>query len=65
MKESLSKGEFTFKPPEGIDRKYLHVKEIREPIFRRDINKTEAGVVIQADGLFEYAGQRINRQIQK
>ena len=65
MKDSLSKGEFTFKPPEGIDRKYLHVKEIREPIFKRDIHKTEAGVAIQPDGLFEYAGERIIGQIQK
>lgn len=54
MKESLSKGEFTYKPPEGIDRKYINVKDIHYPTFQMDRNKTEAGVKFDVDNLFAF-----------
>lgn len=44
MKESLANGEITFKRPEGIDRKYLTVKEQRNPVFKIDKNKVEGGI---------------------
>ena len=33
MKESINQGEVTYKAPEGIDRKYLSVKEEKAPEF--------------------------------
>ena len=52
MNESLANGEITFKRPEGIDRKYLTVKELRDPEFKIDKNKVEGGIQLQPDGLF-------------
>jgi hypothetical protein len=31
--------------PEGIDKRYLSIKEKQEPIFKKDMNKWEAGVI--------------------
>ena len=44
MKESLRNGEITFRAPEGIDRKYLTVKNVKEPNFKIDKNKVEGGI---------------------
>jgi len=52
MNESLSQGEFTYRAPEGIDRKYLSCKDVKEPVFKIDKNKVEGGIKLQTDGLF-------------
>ena len=38
MKDSLLKGEITFAQPEGIERRYLTVKEQKHADFVRDTN---------------------------
>jgi hypothetical protein len=52
MNESLSQGEFTYRAPEGIDRKYLSCKDVKQPVFKIDQNKVEGGIKLQTDGLF-------------
>ena len=44
MKDSLMRGELTYKRKEGIERKYLNVSDFKEPIFERNTNKIEANV---------------------
>lgn len=50
MQESLLKGEITFAKPEGIDRRYLSVKDSRHLQFVRNTDKPEANVVPEAGG---------------
>ena len=64
MRQSLAGGEITYKPPEGIDRKYMSVKDIHKPNYQRDHTKTEANVRVEKDGLFEWAEKKINKEIQ-
>ena len=47
MHDSLSAGEFTYKALEGIDRKYLSVKEERHPEFKIDKLKVEGNIALQ------------------
>ena len=52
MHESLLSGEVTYKAPEGIDRKYLTVKEIKEPSYKVNKGKVEGNIQVQDNGLF-------------
>jgi len=42
MKESLKRGEITFKKPEGIDRRYQSVKALPKVSYLRNPTKEEA-----------------------
>jgi hypothetical protein len=55
MHESLQRGEITFKRPEGIDRRYASVTALREPEFKRNIDKSEAGVKPELDSSIRFA----------
>ena len=55
MHESLQRGEYTFKQAEGIDRRYVSVRSQREPEFKRNTDKSEAGVKPEADGSVKFA----------
>ena len=46
MHESLLSGEVTYKAPEGIDRKYLTVKEIKEPSYKVNKGKVEGNIQV-------------------
>lgn len=58
MKESLMRGETTFAKPEGIDRKYLHIKNVKEALFTRNPNKTEAGISPEPHGTIRFAREK-------
>jgi hypothetical protein len=58
MKESLRRGETTFAKPEGIDRKYLHIKDLKHAIFTRNPNKTEAGISPEPKGTVRFESKR-------
>mmetsp|Transcript_14369 Transcript_14369/g.24464 ORF Transcript_14369/g.24464 Transcript_14369/m.24464 type:complete len:104 (+) Transcript_14369:898-1209(+) len=50
MKESIGKGEDTFRMAEGIDRKYLSIKDTKRAQFERNTDKPEASIVPEMDG---------------
>lgn len=60
MAASLKRGEMTFKPPEGIDKKYLTINNIRNPLFDRNPNKVDANIKPQPEGLI-----RLNSDLEK
>ena len=51
MKESLARGEITFAKREGMDRKYLTVKNIKTVDFVRKPDKTEGNIYPEEGGL--------------
>lgn len=55
MHESLQRGEITFKRPEGIDRRYASVRDLKEPEFSRNIDKSEAGVKPEPESSVRFA----------
>ena len=55
MKESLLRGEITFKKSEGIDRRYNSIKDVQKPLFTRVVDKPEAGVKPEADSSIVFA----------
>ena len=55
MHNSLLRGEVTFKRPEGIDRRYGYVKDVKTPIFTRNTNKAEAGIKLEPEGCVKFS----------
>ena len=55
MHNSLLRGEVTFKRPEGIDRRYVYVKDVKTPIFTRNTNKAEAGIKPEPEGCVKFS----------
>ena len=63
MKRSLARGEITFAKPEGIDRKYFHIRTAKSPDFVRQ-QKTEGNIQLQEGGLmvFEEEEKQLNAE---
>jgi hypothetical protein len=51
-------GEITFAKKEGIEKKYLSIREKKKPVFERDADKPEAGIVPEKDGTIVYAKEQ-------
>lgn len=54
----------TFKPPEGIDKKYLTINNIRNPLFDRNPNKVDANIKPQPEGLIRLNSDLGKQEIQ-
>lgn len=50
---------------EGIDRRYLHVKDKVEPMFTRNQDKAEAGVTLDPEGQLAFASEKKKKKEQK
>ena len=61
IKESLARGELTFKQAEGIDRKYQSIKSEKTPMFVRDTNKKEAGIMPEPHTSLVYAEEKVKK----
>lgn len=55
MHQSLLRGEVTFKKAEGIDRRYVSVKDEHQPEYMRRLDKPEAGVLLEPEGTMRFA----------
>lgn len=51
MAESLKRGEQTFRAPEGIQKRYLGITNIRSKMFERDTDKVDGNVLPEPAGL--------------
>lgn len=61
MKESIMKG--TYRPAEGIDKKFLTIKDLKQPKFQSVQNKPEGGVtLLDSDGYFKMEETKIGKQ---
>ena len=50
---TIMSGEITFKKPEGIDRRYIAVRDVKKAQFTRNPDKPEAGVMPELDGTIQ------------
>jgi hypothetical protein len=64
MKESLRKGELTYAKPEGTDRKYQSIKEVHKPLYTRNTDKPEAGVIPELEGTIRFKDRKKSVQSQ-
>lgn len=51
-------GEISFAKKEGIDKNYLSIKDKKQPVFERDTDKPEAGIIPEKDGTMVYAQEQ-------
>ena len=63
MKASLQRGEVTFKRAEGIERRYLSIRNEKMPVFNRVLDKPEAGVKPEPDGTIVFAKETTENKI--
>lgn len=61
ISESLARGELTFKKPEGIDKKYQSIRSEKTPMFVRDTNKKEAGIMPEDHTSLVYAEEKVKK----
>lgn len=54
FEEEDLKQTMTITKKEGIDKKYLSIRDKSEPIFKRDINKYEAGITLTQTNTLKY-----------
>jgi len=64
MKESIMRGEMTFMKTEGIDKRYLSIRDNEIPLFTRNNDKPEAGVIPEADGTITVEVQKNEKKVQ-
>ena len=62
MKESLARGELTFKKPEGTDRRYLHIKDVKSVQYQRNPNKAEANIEPQLDSTVRFKAKQVSKE---
>jgi hypothetical protein len=58
MNDSVARGETTFKRPEGTDRKYLHIKDVKKVLFTRNPDKSEAGINPEPASTMRFVNRR-------
>ena len=58
MKNSILRGEITFKKPEGTDKKYLSIKDIKSLDYQRNPDKVEANIFPEPDGTVIIAAKK-------
>ena len=59
MHESLRRGELTYKRKEGLERKYLSFKEMKDTGFTRIAEKIEACVNLDKEGSLKFTEEKI------
>lgn len=49
----------TYKRKEGLERKYLSFKDIRQPMFTRNADKIEAQIKLDADAGLKFTEEKV------
>ena len=59
MKQSLARGEVTFKAAEGVDRRYLSIKDEKQKNFVRNPDKKEANIAPDLDSTVKFEAPKL------
>ena len=65
MNESLRKGQLTYVKPEGVDKLYNSIKDVKQKNFERNPEKIDANITPEPDSTIVIADRKNHDEIQK